>query len=221
MHSATTGLGLGAGRHSRSHLRKKKTRVVNLRKSKTTDDIDSEDGTSETASVVAESEPAIATRIAEEPEDNIIDPPQTPSNKVRFQTGSIDLGDSPRKLRVSTPARPSLSSKSVLDQVMLDPTPTMEKEQPSAPIFSREHRPTSGSSYPAEKASVPMSYTPAPVLQDTSAVGGILEQAWVLKMAGEIARRAHEQKAREGFWSTESRDEREDTPPPAYEPKAL
>lgn len=222
MHSATTGLGLGAGRHSRSHLRKKKTRVVNLRKPKTTDDVASEDGTSDTSSVVAESEPAVPTRIPEEPEDNIIDPPQTPSSKVRFQTGSIDLGESPRKLRTSTPARPSLSSKIVPEQVVLDPTPTMEKERPAAPIFNREHRPSYTSSYSAEKASVPMSYSPAPVLSDTSsAVGGILEQAWVMKMAGEIARRAHEQKAREGFWSNESRDEREDTPPPAYEPKVL
>jgi distribution and morphology protein 34 len=217
------GLGLGAGRHSRSHLRKKKTRVVNLRKSKTTDDIASEDGTSETASV-AESEPAVPTRIPEEPEDNIIDPPPTPSSKVRFQNGSIDIGESPRKLRASTPARPSLSSKIVPEapeQTIFDRTPTIEKEQPSAPIFSCEHRSTYANSYPAEKASVPRSYTPAPVLPDTSAVGSILEQAWVLKMAGEIARRAHEEKSREGFWSTESRDEREDTPPPAYEPKAL
>jgi len=119
-----------------------------------------------------------------------------------------------------------LSSKPLSEQAILDPTPTAEKEQPSAPVFSREHRPSyvrsTADSYPAEKASVPLSYTPAPVPSDTSsAVGSILEQAWVMKMAGEIARRAHEQKAREGFWSTESRDEREDTPPPAYEPKAL
>merc|ERR1712098_298336 len=53
-----------------------------------------------------------------------------------------------------------------------------------------------------------------------SAAGGILEQAWVLKMAGEIARRAHDEKAaREGFWSQPQND-REDTPPPAYEAKA-
>jgi len=37
-------------------------------------------------------------------------------------------------------------------------------------------------------------------------------------MAGEIARRVHDEKsAHEGFWQN---DEREDTPPPAYQPKA-
>jgi len=47
---------------------------------------------------------------------------------------------------------------------------------------------------------------------------GIVEQAWVLKMAGEIARRVHDEKAsREGFWNN---SEREDSPPPAYQPKA-
>jgi distribution and morphology protein 34 len=39
-----------------------------------------------------------------------------------------------------------------------------------------------------------------------------------MKMAGEIARRAQDQKAAsEGFWSNA---EREETPPPAYQPKA-
>jgi len=209
MHSATTGLSLGAGRHSRSHLRKKKNRVVNLRKPKTTDDLASESGDSEASSAVANSEPIVATRIPEEPEDNIITPPRSPSGKVRFRTSSIDLGDSPRKIRLSTPARPALnlSSKQLPEQVILDQTPTIEKEEP----VSRPRRPSlKQPSYPVEKA-------PAPVLSSETAntnTGGIIEQAWVLKMASEIARRAHDQKAREGFWS--QGDEREDTPPPAY-----
>ena len=232
--AATTGLHLGAGRHSRSHAnRKKKTRVVNLRKSKTTDDVLSESGDSETSSAAPASEPVFPTRaVPEEPEDNIIDPPRSPSGRVRFRTSSIDLGDSPRKLKLSRPA--NLSSLTVPEQVILDPTPTIEKEDPtSAPIYSRTHRPSLAvaSSYPVEKAnaasasvnaSVPY-LTPAPILttDNASAVGGILEQAWVLKMAGEIARRAHDEKAaREGFWSTSSHSEREDTPPPAYQPKA-
>jgi distribution and morphology protein 34 len=231
--NATTGLHLGAGRHPRSHAnRKKKTRVVNLRKSKTTDDVMSESGDSETSSAAPVSEPLFPTReIPEEPEDNIITPPRSPLGKVRFRTSSIDLGDSPRKLRLARPV--DLSSLTVPEQAILDPTPTIEKEDPtSVPIYSRTHPPSlAASSYPAEKAnaastssnaSVPH-LTPAPILttDGTSAVGGILEQAWVLKMAGEIARRAHDEKAaREGFWSTSSQSEREETPPPAYQPKA-
>jgi len=209
-------------------MRKKKNRVVNLRKAKTTDDMASESGDSET-SEVAVSEPIIPTRIPEEPEDNIITPPRSPrspSGKVRFRTSSIDLGDSPRKTRLSTPSRPALnlSSKTVPEQAILDPAPTIEKDEPSVPIYSRDRRPSlKKSQYPVEKAPA-IHLTPAPVFSSEPASGGIIEQAWVLKMAGEIARRAHDEKAaREGFWSnsSQSADEREDTPPPAYQAKAL
>ncbi len=222
--------------HPRSHaMRKKKHRVVNLRKSKTTDDVTSESGDSETSNAAAASEPAFPARIPEEPEDNIIIPPRSPG-RVRFQNSSIDLGDSPRKLRLSTSGRPNinLSSRTLPEQAILDPTPTIEKDEPTAPIFGRERRPSfKANRYPEEKASnsasaaanatVPISHSPhlapAPVL---STAPGILEQAWVLKMAGEIARRVHDEKAaREGFWSSQSTDEREDSPPPAYQAKAM
>ncbi|KAF4618385.1 hypothetical protein G7Y89_g14917 [Cudoniella acicularis] len=223
MHSATTGLSLGAGRHSRSHLRKKKNRVVNLRKSKTTDDVVSESGESEASGTPA-SEPAIPTQIPEEPEDNIITPPRSPSGKVRFRTCSIDLGESPRKLRLSTPGRSALSSRTVPEEVTLEPALTLEPLEPTAPIFHREKRSAynTTSQYPAEKLTAPITLQPAPILSDPASAGGIIEQAWVLKMAGEMTRRAHDEKsAREGFWSSQSTDEREDSPPPAYEPKAM
>ncbi|KAE9367960.1 mitochondrial distribution and morphology protein 34 [Stipitochalara longipes BDJ] len=215
MHSATSGLGLGAGRHSRSHLRKKKTRVVNLRKPKTTDDLVSESGDSETSSAAPASEPIIPTHIPEEPEDNIIDPPYSPQ-RVRFRDSNIEI-TSPQKARL--PSRPALNLSNVAEQAIIDPTPTIEVQESTVPIFSREHRPSFHSStYPAEKA--PSTYTPAPVLTaDPTAAGSILSQAWVLKMANEIARRAQaidEKGAREGFWS-QSQDEREETPPPAYQ----
>lgn len=226
MQSATTGLSLGASRHARSHQRKKKTRVVNLRKPKTTDDI-SEFGDSETASVSAASEPVFSTRLAEEPEDNIITPPSTPSQRVRFQTGSTDLGASPRKSRTSTNRRPSLNlgGRTIPELAIIDSTPTKEMPEPSAPIFNRTHRPTYNAStfapYPVEKSVAPPQCSTPHLSENTSAAGGIVEQAWVLKMAGEIARRAHDQKAaQDGFWSS-TRSEREDTPPPAYEAKSL
>lgn len=213
MHSATSGLGLGAGRHSRSHMRKKKTRVVNLRKPKTTDDLVSESGDSETSDAPA-SEPIMPTRIPEEPEDNIIDPPHSP-HRVRFRESNADIA-SPQKARLA--ARPALSNI-LPEQSILDPSPSIEKSDPTVPIFSREHRPPFHSSpYPAEK--IPATYTPAPILSsDPTAAGSILSQAWVLKMANEIARQAQNMDvkgAREGFWS-QSQDGREDTPPPAYQ----
>jgi distribution and morphology protein 34 len=214
MHSATSGLGLGAGRHSRSHMRKKKTRVVNLRKPKTTDDLVSESGDSETSSDAPASEPIMPTRIPEEPEDNIIDPPHSPQ-RVRFWESNADIA-SPQKARLA--ARPALSNI-LPEQSILDPSPSIEKSDPMVPIFSREPRPPFHSSpYPTEK--VPASYTPAPILSsDPTAAGSILSQAWVLKMANEIARQAQDMDvkgAREGFWS-QSQDGREDTPPPAYQ----
>ena len=212
MHSATSGLGLGAGRHARSHLRKKKTRVVNLRKPKTMDDLVSESGDSETSSIAPASEPIMPTRILEEPEDNIIDPPQSPQ-RVRFRDSSVDV--SPSKARL--PARPSINALS--EQVTVDPVSAVEKSKETVPIFSREHRPSLNPlQYPAEK--VPTTYTPLPIL--TSSDSSILSQAWVLKMANEIARRSQniDHKATtEGFWSQSqlSDDGREETPPPAYQ----
>ncbi|KAG9228634.1 mitochondrial distribution and morphology protein 34 [Amylocarpus encephaloides] len=236
MHSATTGLSLGAGRHSRSHMRKKKNRVVNLRKAKTVDDGASETGESETPGRVA-SEPAFPTVVSEEPEDFIIEPPKTPSGKVRFRTSSIDLGESPQNLRLSTPRRSALSSKDVPEQAILEPAPMIENAEPAVETVSRNHcHSFSASSYPAEKlgstskdapkAALPISHdpflSPSPVLTESAPAGGIIEQAWILKMAGEIARRAHDEKAaRENFWSSQSQDSTEDSPPPAYEPKAL
>lgn len=214
---STTGLSLGAGRHSRHPSRKKKTRVVNLRKPKTTDDIASESGESAISSVTPASEPVMASR-PEEPED-VITPPHSPSGRVRFRTSSIDLEDTPRKLWLSSPSRPILNTSTVLEQTALGPAPSIEKDEPTVPIYSRPHRPSYlTSSYLAEKptiSNVAPYLEPAPVL---NAAPGILEQAWVMKMAGEIARRAHDEKAASGgFWSN---SEREGTPPPAYQPKA-
>lgn len=252
--SATTGLSLGAGRHSRSHAgRKKKTRVVNLRRTKATDDMTSESGESETteSSAAPVSEPAVPTRIPEEPEEDIITPPQLSSGRVRFRSRqeSIDLGETPQRLRPSTPARKSeqpsrvalsLDTYKVPEQAILDPLPSTEPPTPltSTPISSHEHRPSYNRStfapHPAEKGPIPpllspsssargkaapIHYAPHPALFPETP-GGILEQAWVLKMAGEIARRVHDEKAaREEFWSSGTQGEmgREETPPPAYE----
>ncbi|KAH8591807.1 mitochondrial distribution and morphology protein 34 [Bisporella sp. PMI_857] len=216
--TTTTGLSLGAGR-SRSYAnRKKKHRVVNLRRTKTTDDIMSESGESETSSAAPESEPIISSRIPEEPEDNIITPPRSPSGRVRFRTSSIDLGDTPRKLRTFTSGQP-ISSINIPEQVIIEPSPSIEKDEPTQPIYSRTHRSSfAASSYPAEK---PQQSSRTPVLEPAPVLSGtpsIIEQAWVLKMAGEIARRAHDNKAaREGFWTN---SEREDSPPPAYQSQA-
>lgn len=227
-----TGLSLGSGRNPRTH-RKKKTRVVNLRKNRSSgDDTASESGESTTAtesSFTSTSEPvAIPSRIPEEPEEELVTPPRSPNNRVRFRhrQDSIDLGETVTPLarrprsETLTAARSAISQKTAsnLMDAMNIPSPTIEitEATPKKPDFSRTNRPTyerSTPAYPAEKSSAtpPRFESPTPSLEQGH---GIIEQAWMMKMAGELARRAHEQKAPQGgFWASE----REDTPPPAYE----
>ncbi|KAM3068136.1 ERMES complex subunit [Clarireedia jacksonii] len=222
MNSATTGLSLGAGRHSRSHaMRKKKTRVVNLRKSKTTDDVSESEGSgaSETASILAASEPAVPTHIPEEPEDNLVTPPNSPHTKVRF------TGTEPETPKDRRPSQPTNKSP---EQTALESSPSSDKVEPFTPIQSRPRRPTLNHTFsafsPEKSASFyntrPFSHTPHLSQSSVDSPGGILEQAWIMKMANELTRRQFEEKtAREGLWSGSS--ERDDIPPPAYEPKAL
>lgn len=215
MNSATTGLSLGANRNSRSHAtRKKKNRVVNLRKSKTTDDI-SESGKSETASTAAASEPIVPSRIPEEPEDIPVTPP---ASKVRFD--SIDLGDSPKKLQSSRSLTPEQGNMDQIPSLTVEPATPTNTQQKKRPAYL----PSAPISYAPEKSAAtpphsPFSYPHGLHFSTAESPSGILEQAWIMKMAAELARRQHDEKtARQGFWSTSSNG---DDAPPAYEPKAL
>lgn len=223
--SATTGLGLGAGRHRAHGTRKKKNRVVNLRRAKTTDDM-SESGDSETSSMMAASEPAFSINSGEEPEDSVVTPPPTvmmssPSGRVRFRTSSIDLGETPRRhrLSLSRPSPPEVTITPAQPEIIAEDSVGI----PSQPILKRpsiSHAPR----YTSSTEKTPLNYTNSnSTIETQTQVPGILEQAWVLKMASEIAQRAHSVKeARERFWSAGSSrgtdDGRgEELPPPAYE----
>lgn len=199
LNSATTGLSLGAGR-SRSHAgRKKKTRVVNLRKktSESAPASDASDTATETDSTMdgPMSAPLITTTILEEPEE-YFQAPLTPS-KVRFKDTA----------RTDVPIRPTL------DPALYSAGPSRskaEQAQQTEQVESRLY--TQGETEKSTDSKGQVQFEPrrGPG-SDTSSV--ILEQAWISKMAGEIARRVYEEKKRNpGFW-----DEREDAPPPAYE----
>jgi distribution and morphology protein 34 len=235
LHSSTTGLSLGAGRHSRTHGRKKKNRVVNLRRSKTTDNSPSESGESETAtepSVAGGSEPVIPTRIPEEPEEELVTPPRSP-NRVRFRPreDSIDLGETPRRPRL-TPSRlaeqdsrtaPKMTTQDALLKATEDPVPSTEEKAPEPQntrprpfAFSR----TPSWTFPIEKSATSTSNSSIPYRPSSPFIeapsGGIIERAWMMKMAGELARRAQEEKAAMARgWDVQV--ERDDIPPPAYE----
>jgi len=133
---------------------------------------------------------------------------------------------SPLTQKEEQPPRSAIDpdTQAALEKVMEMPAMSIEKAAPKQPEFSRINRPTYERSplshaYPVEKATASTSRAPAPVRYTPAAEtlsGGIVEQAWIMKMAGEIARRAQDEKPPgNSFWSTQS--EREDTPPPAYE----
>jgi distribution and morphology protein 34 len=197
LNSATTGLALGAGKHPRN-LRKKKTRVVNLRRPKTGSETSSEVGDvmSDTVSVTAPaSEPILPTSIPEDLEEDVSVPQF--SNRVRFSSD-----------KQSTPVRPPLNMDIYNEPTMADKTPIMlasEDDKLSSSCMEKAMQAAASSRRPDFDQSRRAS-------SDTSSV--ILEQAWIMKMADEIARRVYdEQQRNEKVW-----DERDDAPPPAYQP---
>ena len=244
--SAAAGLSLGAGRHGKPHTgRKRKHRVVNLRKRQPGGDdtasISGESTTTATTSSVVSEEAALSCAVAD---DELITPPRSPEHKVRFRKSqdSIDLGDTPPRLRNLTPRQPPrvepLTSITPKPDAAMPSQPLPPQQQLGDPTPRPRLRSTpyiSSHAYPQEKGqaststststSIPPSQplaSPFPYVETPS--GGILEQAWLLKMAGEIARRAQEEKSTNGgFWDRRDGDrdrdrdrDREDTPPPAY-----
>ncbi|MCJ1388805.1 ERMES complex subunit [Xylographa bjoerkii] len=232
--SSFTSHTLGHPKHGKPG-RKRKHRVVNLRKPKgDVDDGQSASGESSMSATIssATSESGILYATSQEREGELQTPPCSPQKVRDFQHSpeSIDLHDTPPRLRDLTrrpPARtkseiPSSSLRNTFDES--EPAPPHHamsalRELPRA--VSSGH--ASGASYGPEKVAAgpsvspstttPLLASPFPYLE--SSPGGILEKAWLMKMAGEIARRVQEQKnADRGFWDRNERDD--DTPPPAY-----
>jgi distribution and morphology protein 34 len=227
LHSATTGLSLGSGTRSRSYQgRKKRTRVVNLRKTR------SENGGSEAGDSVSEatsdagsvanavSEPLVSSSIPEEPEDEEITQIPHPSvslpTRVRFETGRGQEAPLPVRSPTMEVLRkledePAISSSAVqVPEATSTPLPTPLPA--TVPIYASEKSSTRAGQNEKAPALSEMNQAAS---SDTSSV--ILEQVWIMKMAGEIARRVYEEKSRHqgSFW-----EDREETPPPAYTPES-
>ena len=203
LNSATTGLTLGSGRNSKSG-RKKKNRVVNLRKKAATSGTVSEtvseadEPSSDSASIQAPmSEPLMSTAIPEDPEPEVIPTTSSPG-KVRFRSPA-EQSRSPLSPSVFGQQQPSAPITLEQPKTTSSSKPPIPEQEPERPVRTADSKaPTSW-----EKRAGPES--------DTSSV--ILEQAWIMKMAGEIARRVYDEKRRNpGFW-----EERDEIPPPAYE----
>ncbi|KAG7007796.1 hypothetical protein G7Y79_00008g024340 [Physcia stellaris] len=168
--------------------------------------------------------------------------PQKPWQHFQADFDGIDLRDTPPRLRNLTPRRPKwqeldtstprppvtnlpanppqrppdtpmLSSSSTLPVTSMysgqDKTPgyPLEKGQPGSSTVPLHE------AHPSTNFNIPVSYVEGSS-GSANPSGRILEQAWMLKMAGEIARKINEEKtANQGLWH---RHEVDEPPPPAY-----
>lgn len=203
LNSAANGISHSNANHRSRSGRKKKTRVVNLRKTKSeagSSEVPSED-VSDTASVnIPLSEPLIATSIPEESISDHVSVDDADTGKARFGHSHMDH---------SVPIRQALMSDMYQKKL----------EQLAAPREGSKKVGSPTGSYDMVAEKVPFDKDGKPIRTphqtsgsfDTSSV--ILEQAWIMKMAGEIARRVYDEKNRQqGIW------EGADTaPPPTYE----
>ncbi|KAI9367527.1 mitochondrial distribution and morphology protein 34 [Aspergillus egyptiacus] len=211
------GLSVGASRHSKAHSRKRKKRVVDLRRPKTTDDASSvsdESAFTETTSTPSVySAPLPAVR--EQPDDPVT-PPLSPETGLHLPTIPER-----HRLSISRPSRPRASlfhqfeepsSSEYLESEALD----VEASPPRGAI-----RPHVGSGCYSQTLEAELSrQLPSKILPftDEKANSSLVDQALVERLAGEIARRMREDKmpgsgSCNPFWD---RLNHEETPPPAY-----
>lgn len=225
--SAASGLGLGTSKKPHGG-RKRKHRVVNLRKKAAEgDNLESVSGESTTASSSGTMSSA-PSEFGAHPEasgrDELVTPPRTPEKPGK------EPGDgTPMRLRNFTP-RPPQWDESMDDTPRASMHGTFNDQ--SGPEMQQRKRPTLRASQtlqpghfststkkraePSDSSTSQASLrqlSPFPLIETPS--GGVLEGAWMAKMAGEIARKVQDQKAaNSGFWDQSS--ERDEAPPPAY-----
>ncbi|KAL8707974.1 MAG: hypothetical protein Q9225_007673 [Loekoesia sp. 1 TL-2023] len=225
--SSAAGFGLGASKHNRPHGgRRKKHRVVNLRKKAVEGEdmlsTSGGDGTTISDTTSSAQSEYGAPSSSQEREGELVTPPQSPPRKPgKTEWGNID-DISQASIRHQVPG--SAYAEPFND---LTPKPfkhTTANQRPESPSrrpkfqTSQSHQPfnyQSEKNQPRSPCPSPQPFT-SPLHYLDSPPGGILEQAWMMKMAGEIARKIHEEKAADsGFWERAA-NLREDIPPPAY-----
>ena len=228
--SAASGLGLGSVKHGKPHGgRKRKHRVVNLRKKPTEgDDVESVSGESTTASGTMSSAPSEygAQPVTPEQYDGeLVTPPMTPENAAALK----EPGDgTPLRFRDLTPRPPQRDD--VLENTprppqYIVPSPTSQPQSNARTAKRPSLRPSESlqaTRYAVEKNPMPTASSSStahkhpsssPIKESDS--GGTMPQPWFTKIADEIARKVHDQKAADsGFW--DRTNEAQEEPPPAY-----
>ena len=223
--SAASGLTLGGGKKPHGR-RKRKHRVVNLRKKAVeSDDLESVSGESTTASrsgTLSSAPSESGVYIQSQGHNEVASSPKTPEKAIK-EPGN----GTPMRLRNFTP-RPTQWDESFDDTPKASMYETFN--DPPKPEIQRVIRPDLRSSHSLqpEQASTKKTLndfgssssptllrqlSPSPIAE--SLPTGSMEQSWMTKMAGEIARKVQDQKAaNSGFWDQNS--EEDEAPPPAY-----
>ncbi|CAA9959090.1 Tymo-45kd-70kd multi-domain protein [Pyrenophora teres f. maculata] len=255
-YATSAGISLGSGRSRAGGMRKRKKRVVDLRRKDGTESgVSTEANTplpstqvSDTSSVIPEEREA---------EEELATPPTSPpqpGRRFESRRGSLDVG-TPKRIPEEPPtfgpllAPPPLISNSKAAKSKRTVSPPAHLEDPFVsytssrrpPISRNKLRQAQQSTSPLLRSlsfdkvsslsalcSPPRTSSP-PNADPMSSSGGILEQAWMQKMAQEIARKVQEEKDKSsgqlrpshsrtktaptgGFWQSEDDVEA----PPAY-----
>ncbi|KAL3460475.1 hypothetical protein BJX64DRAFT_185806 [Aspergillus heterothallicus] len=209
------GLSMGTNRHSKVHSRKRKKRVVDLRRPKTTDDAASvSDDSAFTESTSAPSVYSAPLPMAREQIDDPVTPPLSPDTGLHLpaipERHRMSVSRSgPRRLvdlygqtgEPSSSAEPHRTS----DAVDVDATPRGTMHSHAGPVKLETEL----------QRQLPSAALPFAEEKSTSST---VDQALVERLAGEIARRMREEKMASSsscspFWDRLSHEE---TPPPAY-----
>lgn len=189
----------GTGLRSRPG-RKKKMRVVNLRRAKSGDDLP-DDGLSDKTDNSSLQAPSSEMDAFSAADDHgairELDNDDLASAKVHFRPAFNTAAPASRQMPAS--GEPC----SAADAKMPAMTPSLSLTEADKTMAEK-----SGARFAADSASVSHG-RPSRSFDASSA---ILEQASIMKMAGEIARRIYEGKYQQSIW-----DEQDNPPPPAYE----
>ncbi|KAI9891733.1 MAG: ERMES complex subunit [Vezdaea aestivalis] len=209
------------------HRRKRKHRVVNLRRTESFSDTDSISGeslTSATTTTAPISEPIVPAKIPEVDEEPVT-PPLSPKQRVRWSPSgqSIDFGDSPRRGAEIAPLAQTQvdnyqeSTRKGKQVAQLGATAPIATEKPagSTELSSGLVQP---STFYNEKSRFHLVSAPkwngrtSSMLTPSS--DGNVDPEWIMRMAGEITRKAREDKSLQTpFWNPEDVQDA----PPAYE----
>lgn len=218
------GLSLGASRHSKAHARKRKKRVVDLRRSNTTDDAPSV--SDESAFTESTSAPSVCSApLPVLNEDDPVTPPLSPDSDLHHFA-------IPERRRMSISR--CAPRRDITAEMMRD---AQEPSAPSDPVkHVRQGEDTSATPRATVLAHIPFTYPnekqdagsstglprqlPSAILPflNGSPTNTMVEQALVERLAGEIARRMRDEKFMAGnacgaFWDRQGQEE---SPPPAY-----